>query len=216
MFILGQGSVHRAFIIGKYPSASLSLLDARDAKTRRASQQQRANVNAAAEAAALRAMQEESTRLVGEHKSGRVTSNFYLAKIRDCNFQCLCVKRTSRNCCAIQKIRDYYFGCLFVMCTCDVILSTKVFTIFGVCSRRKNNISISQGLKCINFSFARPLFYAPIKLCLGFIAANAAAKEAARMAARVRRARQLVGKELFRCYQCILLLYSLYTSAGRS
>ena len=34
------------------------------------------------------------------------------------------------------------------------------------------------------------------------------------MAARARRARQLVGKEIFRCYQCILLLYSLYTSAG--
>ena len=105
-------------------------------------------------------MQEESTRLAGERKGGRVTSNSYLAKIRDCNFQCLCVKCTSRNCCAIKKIRDYYFGCLFVMCTCDVIQSTKVFTIFCVCSRRKNNISISQGLKCINFSFARPLFYA--------------------------------------------------------
>ena len=51
-------------------------------------------------------MQEESTRLVGEHKGGRLTSNLYLAKIRDYNFQCL-----------------------FVKCTCDVILSTKVFNI---------------------------------------------------------------------------------------
>ena len=33
-------------------------------------------------------------------------------------------------------------------------------------------------------------------LCLGFIAANAAADEAARIAARARRARQLVGKEI--------------------
>ena len=53
-----------------------------------------------------------------------------------------------------------------------------------------------------------------MRLFLGFIAANAAAEEAARIAARARRARQLVGKAIFRCYQCILLLYSLYTSAG--
>ena len=53
----------------------------RDSETWRAWQQQQANVNAAAEAAALRAMHEKSTRLAGEHKSGRVTSNFYLAKI---------------------------------------------------------------------------------------------------------------------------------------
>ena len=66
----------------------------RDAETRRAWQQHQANVNAAAEAAALRAMQEESARLAGEPKGGRVTSNFYLAKIRDYNLQCLCVKCT--------------------------------------------------------------------------------------------------------------------------
>ena len=88
------------------------------------------NLNAAVEAAALRATQEEPTRLAGEHnKGGRVTSNFYLAKIRYYNIQCLCVKCTSRNCCAIQKIRDYYFRSLFVKCTCDVILSTKVLNI---------------------------------------------------------------------------------------
>ena len=58
---------------------------------------------------------------------------------------------------------------------------------------------------------SRPLFYAPTRLCLGFIAANAAAEEAAKMAARARRARHLVDKEIFRCSQCILLLYSLYT-----
>ena len=98
----------------------------RDAETRRAWQQQQANINAAAEAAALRAMHEESTRLAGEHKGGRVTSNFYLAKIRDYNFQSLCVKCTWTNCCASQKIRDYYFLCLFDKCTCDAILSTKV------------------------------------------------------------------------------------------
>ena len=116
----------------------------RDAETRRAWQQQHANVNAAAEAATLRAMREESTRLAGEHKGRRVTSNFYLAKIRDYNFQCLCVKRTSRNCCAIQETRDCNFQCLFVKCTCDVILSTR-FLMLQRCSRRKNNISISQG-----------------------------------------------------------------------
>ena len=35
-----------------------------------------------------------------------------------------------------------------------------------------------------------------MRLCFGFIAANAAAEEAARMAARARRARQLLGKEI--------------------
>ena len=98
----------------------------RDAETRRAWQQQQANVNAAAEAAALRAMHGKSTRPAGEHKGGRVTSNFYLAKIRDYNFQCLCVKCTWTNCCASTKITGYYFLCLFVKCTCDVILSAKV------------------------------------------------------------------------------------------
>ena len=66
----------------------------RDAETRRAWQQHQANVNAAAEAAALRAMHEESVRLAGEPKGVRVTSNFCLAKIRDYNLQCLCVKCT--------------------------------------------------------------------------------------------------------------------------
>ena len=46
--------------------------------TRRPWRQQQENNNAAAEAAALQAMEEESTRLAGEHKGGRVTSNFYL------------------------------------------------------------------------------------------------------------------------------------------
>ena len=45
-----------------------------DAETRRAWQQHQANVNGAAEAAALRAMHEESARLAGEHKGGRLTS----------------------------------------------------------------------------------------------------------------------------------------------
>ena len=74
-------------------------------------------------------MQEESTRLAGEHKGGRIPSKFYLAKVRYYNFQCLSVKFTSNNCCAIQKIRDYCFRCLFVKCTCDIIPSTKVFNI---------------------------------------------------------------------------------------
>ena len=46
---------------------------------------------------------------------------------------------------------------------------------------------------------------ASMRLCLGSIAANAAAEEATRMAARARRARQFVRKEIFRCYQCIRL-----------
>ena len=43
-----------------------------DAVTRLAWQQHQANVNAAAEAAALRAMHEESARLAGEPNGGRV------------------------------------------------------------------------------------------------------------------------------------------------
>ena len=116
----------------------------RDAETRRAWQQQQANVNAAAKAAALRVMQEESTRLAGEHKSGRVTSNFYLAKIRDYIFQCLCVKCTSRNCCAIKKKDITIFG----VCSSSapaMLYYLLWFLILQRCSRRKNNISISQG-----------------------------------------------------------------------
>ena len=43
-----------------------------DAVTRLAWQQHQANINAAAEAAALRAMHEESARLAGEPNGGRV------------------------------------------------------------------------------------------------------------------------------------------------
>ena len=46
--------------------------------TRRPWQQHQENANAATEAAALQAMHEETTRLAGEHKGGRVTSDFYL------------------------------------------------------------------------------------------------------------------------------------------
>ena len=84
---------------------------------------------------------------------------------------------TSNSCCAIKKIRDYQLCGLFGKCTCDVI---KRFLILQRCSP--------------------PLFYPPMRLCMGFIAAKAAAGEAARMAARARRARQLIGKEIFRCY----------------
>ena len=42
----------------------------RDAETRRAWQQHQANVNAAAEAAVLRAIQEELTRLAGDIRAG--------------------------------------------------------------------------------------------------------------------------------------------------
>ena len=54
----------------------LYFVDARDAETRRTWQQQQANANAAAEAAALQAMHEETTRLAGEHKAECVTLNF--------------------------------------------------------------------------------------------------------------------------------------------
>ena len=54
------------------------LITTRQAETRRPWQQQQEDANAAAEAAALQTMHEETTRLAGEHKGGRVTSNFYL------------------------------------------------------------------------------------------------------------------------------------------
>ena len=101
----------------------------RDAKIRRAWQQEQANANAAAEAAALQAMHEESTRLAGEHKGGRVTSNFYLErtavlckKVRDYHFLCLYVQCTWRNCCAMQKIRHHNFLCLYVICNWSGVL----------------------------------------------------------------------------------------------
>ena len=55
---------------------------------------------------------------------------------------------------------------------------------------------LQAGGKKTSYYVPRPLFHAPMPLCLGFIAANAAAGEAVRMAARARRARQLVGKEI--------------------
>ena len=73
-------------------------------------------------------MHEESARLAGEFKGGRLTSNFYVAKIRYYNSQCLSFKCTSTNCCAIKNTRDFYFRFLFDKCT-HVILSTKVCNI---------------------------------------------------------------------------------------
>ena len=77
--------------------------------------------------------------------------------------------------------------------------------IYSVCA--KTIFSSGRGKKTSSFYIPRPPVYAPMPLCLGFIAANAAAGEAVRMAARARRARQFVGKEILRCYQWILLLY---------
>ena len=72
------GSVDTAFTCSSVPATLYYLLTFFillvrfvDAETRRASQQHQANVNAAAEAAALRAMHEESARQAGEPKGGR-------------------------------------------------------------------------------------------------------------------------------------------------
>ena len=46
--------------------------------TRRFWQQRQENANAATEVAQLQAMHKETTRLAGEHKGGRVTSDFYI------------------------------------------------------------------------------------------------------------------------------------------
>ena len=141
-------------------------------------------------------MQEESTRLAGEHNSGRVTSNFYIERtaVLACNIQLL--PRT--NCCAIKKIIDYNFLCLYVKCTWSDVLfrrwSLCNFLLCLSCDVMLSNFYHS-GEKCTNFKIALPLFYLRIQLCLGFIAASAAAEEAARMAASARRARQLLGKE---------------------
>ena len=85
----------------------------------------------------------------------------------------------------------------------------EVKTTYSVCA--KTIFPSGRGKKTSSFYVPRPLFYAPMPLCLGFIAANAAADEAVRMAARARRARQLVDKEILPCYQWILLLYRVYT-----
>ena len=65
-------------------------------------------------------MQEESTQLAGEHKGGRVTSNFYIERtaVLACNIQLL--PRTNR--CAITKIIHYNFLCLYVKCTWSGVL----------------------------------------------------------------------------------------------
>ena len=170
----------------------------RDAETRRAWQQHQANVNAAADAAALRAMHEGSARLAGEPNGGRLTSNFYLAKIRYYNLQCLCFKCTSTNFCALKKTRNFDFQLLFDKCTCAMLYYLLGFVILLRCSRRKNNFPSVRGKKSTNLKIPSPLFYAPMHLCLGFIAANPAADEAARMAARAWRAPQLVDKEILR------------------
>ena len=103
----------------------------RDAETRRAWQQQQANANAAAEAAALQAMHEESTRLAGEHKGGRVTSNFYLERTAvlykkiEFSIFCVCTSSVLRAACCFGVRHNVTFYRL----SCDVILSTKVLNI---------------------------------------------------------------------------------------
>ena len=58
------------FLVCIFPTLYLYFVDARDAETRRAWHQQQANPNAVAEAAALQARHEETTRLAGERKGG--------------------------------------------------------------------------------------------------------------------------------------------------
>ena len=131
MFYSGIDVFGSSFNISQLTSDALCVrfVVVRDAEKLRAWQQQQANANAAAEAAALQAMHEESTRLAGGHKGGRVTSNFYLErtavlckKNRYYNFLCLCVKFTRRNCYAKQKNRNYYFLCLLVKYTWSGVL----------------------------------------------------------------------------------------------
>ena len=98
----------------------------RDAETRRAWNQQQANVNAAAEAVTLRAMHKESTRLAGGHKGGRVTSNFYLAKIRDYNFQCLCVKCIEKTAVLFKKQE------ITIFCVCSSSVPAMLYYLIKV------------------------------------------------------------------------------------
>ena len=101
----------------------------RGTETRRAWQQQQGKANAAANVAALRAMHEESTRLAGEHKSGRVTSNFYL-------------ERTAVLC---KKKKDITIFCVCSSSVPAMLYYLLRFKILQRCLRGKNNISISQG-----------------------------------------------------------------------
>ena len=88
--LLSLASAVSFYTISTASCTGVRFVAVRGAETRRAWQQQQENANAA-EAAALQAMQEESTRLAGEHKGGRVTSNFYLERtaVLACNIQLL-------------------------------------------------------------------------------------------------------------------------------
>ena len=119
----------------------------REAETRRAWQQQQANANAAAEAAALQAMHEESTRLAGEHEGGRVTSNFYLEgtavlceKIYTTIFRVCTSSVLGAVCCFGVSHNVTFYSVSPAM-----LYYLLKFIILQRCSRGKNNIPISQG-----------------------------------------------------------------------
>ena len=115
-------------------------------------------------------MHEKSTRLAGENKGGRVTSNFYLErtavlckKVRYYNF-CVCASSVLGGTAVLCKKLDItiFWVCSTIVlgAVCCFAVSDNVtfysvspamlyylltFRILQRCSRRKNNISISQG-----------------------------------------------------------------------
>ena len=92
-------------------------------------------------------MHEESTRLAGEHKGGRVTSNFYLEetavlcrKIEISTFY-VCTSGVLGAVCCFGVSHNVTFYSV----SPAMLYYLVKFRILQRCSRGKNNISISQG-----------------------------------------------------------------------
>ena len=92
-------------------------------------------------------MHEEPTRLAGEHKGGRVTSNFYLegtdVLCKKLEISLLCVRTSSvlgAVCCFGVSHNVSFYSISPAM-----LYYLLKFRISQRCSRGKNNISISQG-----------------------------------------------------------------------
>ena len=117
----------------------------RDAETRRAWQQQQANANTAAEAAALQAMHEESTRLAGGHQGRSVTSNIYLegtavlCKKMEISIFSVCTSSVLGAVCCFGVSHNVTFYSV----SPAMLYYLLKFEILQRCSRGKNNISIS-------------------------------------------------------------------------
>ena len=91
-------------------------------------------------------MHEKSTRLKGEHKSGRVTSNFYLegtavlCKKIEISIFCVCTSSVLGAVCCFGVSHNLSFYSV----SPAMLYYLLKFRILQRCSHGKNNISISQ------------------------------------------------------------------------